>query len=957
MKKRMLMLLIFVITCATVVSVFAFSALAADEEIVVGYYETQSGKVKQVAVPNEDGSYTIRDTQFSKASTVTLADGSVVDRELYGWFTEDGEFYTPGEVVFFTESTKLFQAFGVTVYNFDDLKKAFSAGGWVRLGCDIEGNAALTNGQTTSILDLNGHTYTCKNETGNTWGAELGVFGCTRGSYAIMGSGTIIQNERTKDKNGEYFAKFATHGYADENNPQDFWVGKNVKIVTPYVLLNVSNQPKLGMPDMKIAGTIEAKTLLSGPSMQEGTVDIFESADITLTGTEMIKIDTLNANPYTYLTVTIHGGKIRMDSENSEIVTDKMIECCNINIHGGSFAISEAGIEKLTPYISDPLVLKTTVIDDVTYQTVSEPDCMHNFVLDTQASVTATKTENGKDVFVCSVCGEAKEMTTVYNPCSDMITVKVLVEDIVVEKTVALDSVATIEKSGAGADTVYVITAFAQADSEGNALVSVQVPFGISKVALTGANNTTIEELELADGADVRVAAVHSLKALKTIKIGAAKVVFSAGCLSANNSAFDSVVSNKAGATVTFEKQAFYYYTNNGVTVVNGVVMSSGSTYNFGESSFSNACMESVIFPDGATINFTGNSAFNNCKYLKYIYCGDGITKLNYRPFEYLYALECVVIMNASVLDDCAFRVNDADSSTTELSVYIHTEDITSIHKNAFYKRNVYGVKFYTIDPDIVSLQNCAYTIYSGIPHAYKDGVVREPSCILPGIVGSTTDCPCGVNEVVTYTIYTAEGTTTGTTEQRETELSDVHVLGGDLFAINYPNGYDAQGVREYYCGLCGVATLEDETDIAAPLFECMGYSVSETTCGSVVIGYMINLEIASEINAISNTAVKYGVFAVSQAKLGENQIFDENGNTTQGVLYAYISNTSHAAFEIKVTGFTTDAQKSVQLALGAFVELTRDEDKEYYYVQPGDAAEGEKYYFASYNEMVELTK
>lgn len=952
--KKFSLIFVALVVLSLLVTVFAISATAADEEIVVGYYEKQSGSQKEKATPNADGTYTMRETQFSKASTVTLADGTVVNREFYGWFTEDGEFYTPGQVVTFTESTKLFQAFGVTVYNFDDLKKAFSAGGWVRLGCDMEGNAALTNGQTTSILDLNGYTYTCKNETNNTWGAELGAFGCTRGSYAIMGSGTIIQHERTKDKNGEYFAKFATHGYADENNPQDFWVGKNVTIITPYTLLTVTNQPKLGMPDMKVAGTIEAKALLAGPSMQQGTVDIFPSADITLTGTQMIKIDTLNANPYTYLTVTIHGGKITMASEGAEVVTDNMIACCDIKVLGGSFAISEGGMEKVALYVAEPLVLKAQEIDGVVYQTVSEPNCRHSYVLDTENSVAATKTEHGKDVYDCIICGEKKEEITIYNPTKDTVTIKVLVEDIVVEKTVALDTIATIEKAGAGEDAYYMITAFADTDGEGNNIVSVQVPFGISKVSLTGANNTTIEEFVIADGANLRVTALHALQAMKTIKIGAAEVVFSISCLSANNKAFDSVVSDKAGATVTFEKQSFYYYTNNGETFVKGLIMASGSTYNFGESSFANASMESVIFPDGATINFTGNSAFNRCKYLKYIYCGDGITNLNYRPFEYINNLECVVIMNASVLGDCAFRVEKEASAASELSVYVHTADITSIHKNAFNNRKNYGVKFYTIDPEVVSLQNCLYTVYNGIPHAYADGIVREPSCILPGIVGSTTDCVCGVNEVVTYTIYTAEGETTGTTEQRETELSNIHVLGDTLVGINYKDGYDKAGVRVYLCGLCANATVEDTSVSVDPAFECVGYSVSESGDNGIVLGYMVNNEVVDEINGIDGVTLKYGVFAVAQNRLGENEIFGEDG-AAAGVLYAYVWNQSFAMFELKVTGFTTDEQKGAKLAIGAFVELATGEETEFSYIQTGDAIDGENYYFASYNEMVDL--
>lgn len=950
MKKKLLVFLAFVIACITVVTMLSFSAMAADEEVVITYQEKQSGGKKETAVPNADGTYTIKSTQLSGSGTVTMADGTVVNKELYGWFTEDGTFYDAGSIATFTESTTLYQAYGVTVTNFADLKKAFSAGGWVRLGCDIEGDNALTNGQTTSILDLNGFNYTCTNNQNASWGAELGVFGCTRGSYAIMGKGTITQGTRTKDtSNGKFFASFSTHSFYDENNPQDFWIGKDVKIVTPYPLLRLSNQPKLDMPDMRIAGTIEAQCLLTGPSMQRGTVKILESADITITGTEMITITTLNANPYTYLTVTIHGGKIKMAAENSQIVTDTMKQCCEINILGGSFAISDSGIANLTPYIVEPLVLKETVDGEVTYKTVSEPDCMHNFVLDAEASVTATKTENGKDVYACSVCGETKESITVYNPSSVEITIKVLVGEEIVEKTVALDSVATIVKKSVEADAYYEITAFAQADSEGNKLLSVQVPFGIKSVSLTGANNTTIEEIEILDGADTRVYALYAMQTLKTLRIGAATVAVNRNALSTNNKAFTSVISDKAGATVTFDVQAFYYYDT---CPVNELVLTAGSTYNFGESCFAKSQLESVIFPDGATVNFTGNSAFNNSSNLKYVYCGDGVTKLNYRPFEYLYNLETVVVMNSATFEDCAFRVDDNDSTTTVLSVYVHTADITNIHKNAFYKRNDYGVKFYTIDPDITSLQNCLYTIYNGIPHGYVDGVVREATCVLPGIVGSTTDCACGVNTVTTYTIYTAEGTTTGSTEQRETELSKVHVLGTVLANISYANGFDANGTKEYYCAVCGTATMVNEEEVATPIFQSLGYSISEGAYGGLVLGFYTDTEAMDEYKSTTGNEVEYGVFVVLGATIGDSDIFGADGKSVAGVVSAKVSTNETIAFDLKIIGFNDDEKKAKELVMGAFVEVTKDGVSEYSYVQDEKPAEGAKYSLVTYNQI-----
>ena len=230
------------------------------------------------------------------------------------------------------------------------------------------------------------------------------------------------------------------------------------------------------------------------------------------------------------------------------------------------------------------------------------------------------------------------------------------------------------------------------------------------------------------------------------------------------------------------------------------------------------------------------------------------------------------------------------------------------------------------------------------------------PTCISTGIAGSTTDCVCGVNEVVTYTVYTADGSEEFTTAQREIPVSDIHVLGGALCGINYPNGYDQNGIYEYFCGVCGEVRVEDTESVVAPAFECVGYSVSEAGDNGIVLGYMINTDVIDEINGIEGVAIKFGVFAVSKNKLGDNEIFGENG-VADGVLYAYTSHQPFAMFELKVTGFVSDTQKEAALAIGAFVELTDGEEKEISYIQTGDAAEGEKYYFASYNEMITLAE
>ena len=56
---------------------------------------------------------------------------------------------------------------------------------------------------------------------------------------------------------------------------------------------------------------------------------------------------------------------------------------------------------------------------------------------------------------------------------------------------------------------------------------------------------------------------------------------------------------------------------------------------------------------------------------------------------------------------------------------------------------------------------------------------------------------------------------------------------------------------------------------------------------------------------------------------------------------------------EIKVVGFKTDAHKSAQVILGAYVIEVDGEKKTVSYLQSGEIAEGKKYASKSYNDLV----
>ena len=935
MKKRISIILVALAMITLLIALFAVTA-TADDDIVITY-NWHGGSVRQTAKANEDGSYTLRADKLSGNATSTLADGTVVDREFYGWYDEEGNIYEPGETVFFDKTTKLYEAYGVTVYNEDDLKN-LTGSCYIKLGTDITLTKILDRDWSVSVINLNGYTLTCT-------GAKVAEI--RRSSFVVHGGGKLIHEPATlKTGVDESAVHIYGHGYGDDDCPQQFWVGKGVEFTTPYNAFRSSNVQRNKHPKIAIAGTINARTLARiSVAVTESTCTIYESANITATENFIEFANQTSINTYMYLSLD---GTINVANGEGTIFTDFVLQRVEAEVKGGKYCVSASDRENISYYLTDSHMIDEKVEGELTWIEIVNSDCDHQWVKNEEESVEPTLTSIGKDVLECDICHRVKTVATVYDPSNASVKITVRDENGAEEEiTVKVSDIFEVAINGVGENTSYAITGIKGTEEYAvESIVAIEIPKGVGSINMISANST-LETINITDGVDVGIVSLAGLSGIKTINVGAATVTVSS---IGSNTTLETFNSSVAGANVTFKNACF-----DGKSNLKYLNMANGSSYTFGENSFRKTSIETLIFPDEATINFAGGAAFYNAA-VKYAYFGESIKSINNKPLDCALNLELVVIKAATYIDQYCFCVDGATKATSLLKVYCHSADI-SMHSNAFVNRQNYGVEFYTIDPDIKSLSGCIYTVYNGIPHAYEEGIVLAPTCISTGIAGSTTDCVCGVNEVVTYTVYTAEGSEEFTTAQREIPVSDIHVLGGDLFAINYPNGYDAQGVREYYCGICGVATLEDETDIAAPLFECAGYSVPEEGGGCVVLGYFVNQEIVSEFDSIADITLKYGVYAVSKVRLGDNEIFDENGSVASGVLHAYTSNQSFSMFEIKVTGFTTDAQKSVQLALGAFVELTRDEDKEYYYVQPGNVAEGEKYYFASYNEMIASAK
>ena len=164
---------------------------------------------------------------------------------------------------------------------------------------------------------------------------------------------------------------------------------------------------------------------------------------------------------------------------------------------------------------------------------------------------------------------------------------------------------------------------------------------------------------------------------------------------------------------------------------------------------------------------------------------------------------------------------------------------------------------------------------------------------------------------------------------------------------ISYENGFDKLGTTIITCTNEGCT--HKATEEAPALFVCLGYSAPMSDEMGIAIGFTINNEAVEEYRA-TGKSITFGVYAVAQQRLGENDIFDENGNATAGVINADLTSYSVDAFEIKIVGFN-DTQKDIKLSLGAYVT---EDGKTYSYMQSDKAGElVGNYYAVTYNSII----
>ena len=342
--------------------------------------------------------------------------------------------------------------------------------------------------------------------------------------------------------------------------------------------------------------------------------------------------------------------------------------------------------------------------------------------------------------------------------------------------------------------------------------------------------------------------------------------------------------------------------TNTGITVV--------GAWAFGSCN----ALTSIKFP--STLTSIGNNVFLYCPVETYVF-PHNVNSVGKDTLAYQSKIK-VLIMPAI---DATHKINTGFLYSTRPNVIIYSGDNVDFFKGQFSSLSTYDVQ--PFDNYVPGTTYKTNTIFYG---------AGKTCSICNGLLAGI-DNPCVDNCTYCGAVNVPKA-------------NPVHNIET---TITY-GSYALMGTKTVGCTNAGCAYKT--TEELSPLFTCLGYSASTGTLGGgIALGFKVNSEAITAYTEATGKTVAYGVFAVSQSKLGTNNIFGENGEMTEGVLGSEIK-TSHTVFEIKITGIPED-KTDAKLALGAYVAVTDGEATEYSYMQ--DTTKGEKvgnYWFVSYTDV-----
>ena len=374
--------------------------------------------------------------------------------------------------------------------------------------------------------------------------------------------------------------------------------------------------------------------------------------------------------------------------------------------------------------------------------------------------------------------------------------------------------------------------------------------------------------------------------------------------------------------TITIDSYAFCN-PNGGTTNISTLVLPEGLK-SIGTYAFTRNSLTEVVLP--STLETIGSSAFIKCLSLKKI-------------------VVLGSIMGENMFHDC--------SNVNEL---VLTEKFVTLSKNALGNVSQTSFITYYTGTDYERIKSvCSSTtrLSQGKYYTYEDYINGDYTYNKFMVIYDVNLCVAAFDGVHTEPQDDGDCTTAVTCSMcKEHTFKEAlqHTIGEKITYTSFLE------VGEYYNGCTNDGCTVGTTEETKALFAFLGYSVAEFGNGGMMICFSVDKDAVAKYEQVTGDTVKYGLFAASQKKLGAADIFDSNGNAAGGVINADITAFELDIFELKITGLT-DENKGARLAIGAYVAVMGEGGVEYSYLQSSAPASGEKYYFVSYNDVLDILK
>ena len=329
------------------------------------------------------------------------------------------------------------------------------------------------------------------------------------------------------------------------------------------------------------------------------------------------------------------------------------------------------------------------------------------------------------------------------------------------------------------------------------------------------------------------------------------------------------------------------------------------------------------------------------------------LTEIPHKAFAHCYKLQSIVLpASVTYVADEAFHSARRNQDIKTFTVYLQGN--TVFHETYPFRDSSAKIEFVLIGEGMTAEAFIAANTFSGITGAtvvdYKDAynytvgqtitahTVVENYCASLALNGAhaSSENPC--------VILCSD---CGLSAKKENPQHNYDV------AIVYENGFDNVGEKISTCTSAGCG--HEVTEEVPALIVSLGYSIAEEGAAGVDIGFKVNKAAVLDYEETMGKTVNFGVFAALESTLGENDVFDSEGNSPKGVVAADMTDTDYSIFRIKMAGFD-DNQKTIAFAMGAFIKTTAAGGvQECAYLQIAAPSEGSKYYYASYNEILDL--